>query len=193
VRSLGFVLVVCVFCGTINLLFVNREPPKTANTASITARSTQTTGGTAPKETVIRLSFNELTSNPRPYAGKRVTVNERLTLHFETWSQHLAALAGSPVAGNPYNPRCEFFVQLSVFSPNSPVIEGCVPRSKIESLTGAFDGEQVRFVGTVDPDPNHYRTADGSVLAGWVFVRDMLILQPTQNTDEKWPDERKPH
>lgn len=140
----------------------------------------------AKEEVVTRLSFNELTSNPKRYVGERVTVDEKLTL-WSIQSYHEWACSSWPVdapgpcipRGGPRDPRCEYMVSLQVFAPNSPVIQGCVPRSKIGPLAGAWGGEQgVRFVGVVSPNQD---------VAGWVFIRDMLIIPPRENAREEWP------
>jgi len=163
------------------------EPPTTIAHAPIAATktTTTTTKATAPKEDVIRLSFGELTSNSKQYEGKRVTVNEGLILwsvqSYNEWSSSFLE-PGYPSGENPFNPRCEYIVSLQVLSASSPVIWGCVPRPKIESLAGAWAGEShVRFVGVVAPKQDEPR--------GWVFMRDMQIITPRQNTSEKWPDE----
>lgn len=150
--------------------------------------------GQVPKEVVTRLSFEELTSNPLRYAGKRVTVNEGLMLSVRSWYERVCENwpidAPGPCVplGGPRNARCEYIAQLHGFSAYSNVIEGCVPRSKIWSIAGAWNGEQgVRFIGVVNPDPNEYRSAGGSQIKGWAFMYDMQIIQPRENTDETWP------
>ncbi len=146
----------------------------------------------AAEEPVLRLPVIELISNARRYAGKRITVNEPLMLGAESWEQHRYRLSGGPaegdpynppLEGSPYNPRCEYYVW---FSGAPGTIEGCVPRSKVEYLAGAWNGELVRFVATVPPDP----TYGAGGLTRYVFLRDVMIVQPPEHTDEKWPDER---
>jgi hypothetical protein len=154
----------------------------------------------AAKESVLRLSFNELTSNPRRYEGKRVAVTEGLTLYVQTWNEaRHVSVPGAVFYGSPYNPRCEYSVTLipeiggaliqervkAGLRNSVPRILGCVPRSKVGNLGGAWNGAQnVRFIGTVAPapwqEPNQL-----------VSVRDVEIILPPQNTDERWPDERR--
>ena len=137
---------------------------------------------------MIGLSFNELTSNPERYAGKRVSVDGAMVLWSVQSYYELYVAPFGAAGGKPYNPICEYTVsflglhRITDPAPSSRIIEGCVPRSKVWSLAGAWAGEHgVRVVGVVSPrqdDPSR------------VFVRDALIVQPRENTSEKWPDER---
>src|ERR1700694_592433 len=166
------------------------SPPAEQRPAPITdtrdAQETKQAGPAAKEEVITRLSFNELTSTPKLYVGKRVSVNENLML-WSVQSYYELACSSWPVdapgpcipRGGLRNPRCEYTVSLQVFAPNSPIIQGCVPRSKVGSLAGAWSGEQgVRFVGVVSPNQD---------ASGRVFMRDMLIIQPQENTSEEWP------
>jgi hypothetical protein len=191
-KTFGFVIVALAASMFLSCDDVPRRRVAASQTEAADVSQGITKGGQQPrKEAVIALSYGELTSNPKLYAGKRVTVNEKLTLwSIQSWYEIVCGNwpvdAPGPCipSGGPHNPRCEYRVSLQVFAPNAPVIEGCVPRSKVDSLAGAWGGETgVRFIGTVAP-------ASSQGTKGWAVIRDMEIIQPSQNTDERWPDER---
>jgi hypothetical protein len=178
-----FVLAVSVLVGVLFLIFNNAKPANTM--AAATASPAATAAKSAPN--VIRLSARELVSDPQRYAGKRVTVKEKLMLGIQSYDDFVGSGLGLGYnrGTSPYNPRCEYLVSITSWGLPSSIapiaIQGCVPRSKIYSLAGAWNGEMVQFIGVVSPKQD---------LKGYVFMRDILIIQPRENTSEKWPDER---
>jgi hypothetical protein len=164
---------------TMEVLSRSSEQERPVPIINASQTRTQTKKPAATQDEVISLSFRELTADPTKYVGKRITVKETLILWALTSYYQFACSSGNCPGMNPHNPRCEYLVQLQVFSPSSPIIQGCVPRSKVGSLSGAWSGETgVRIVGVVAP------TQDA---AGWVFMRDVLLIQPRENTSEAWP------